>query len=69
MIQPQRTDKGHRLYTEKDVERINTIQSWLSKGVSIGKVKALIDSDTLSQTDIETDQLEEVTTLLDASAL
>jgi DNA-binding transcriptional MerR regulator len=66
LIQPQRTDKGHRLYTAKDVERINTIQSWLSKGVSIGKVKALIDSDTLSQTDVETEQLEEVTTLLDA---
>ncbi|GMQ49178.1 MerR family transcriptional regulator [Vibrio sp. 10N] len=66
LIQPQRSDKGHRLYTAQDVERINTIQSWLSKGVSIGKVKALIDSKTLTQADMETEQLEEVTVLLDA---
>ncbi|GAL27037.1 transcriptional regulator MerR family [Vibrio variabilis] len=66
LIQPQRTDKGHRLYTPEDVERINTIQGWLSKGVSIGKVKSLLDSDTLSQANIDTEQLEEVSEMLDA---
>lgn len=66
LIQPQRTEKGHRLYTVQDIERINAIQNWLGKGVSIGKVKALLDSETLAHTETDTDQLEEVSLLLDA---
>lgn len=42
LIQPQRTDKGHRLYTQADVELIEEIQGWLNKGVSIGKVASLV---------------------------
>lgn len=66
LIQPQRTEKGHRVYSAQDIERINTIQSWLGKGVSIGKVKALLDSETLAHTEADTEQLEEVAVLLDA---
>ncbi len=42
LIQPKRTDKGHRLFSTKDVDAIKEIQSWLNKGVPIGKVKELI---------------------------
>lgn len=45
LIQPQRTEKGHRLFTTQDIERIKQIQSWLAKGVSIGKVALLIKSE------------------------
>ena len=44
IIQPQRTPKGHRLYTHQHIEQIEIIQAWLEKGVAIGKVKALLES-------------------------
>ncbi len=42
LVQPQRTEKGHRLFTCEDIERIQEIQGWLNKGVSIGKVASLL---------------------------
>ncbi|WP_087024999.1 MerR family transcriptional regulator [Thaumasiovibrio subtropicus] len=44
LIKPMRTDKGHRLYTEEDIESIGHILYWLEKGVSIGKVRPLLGS-------------------------
>ena len=68
LVQPQRTDKGHRLYTDQHIELISEIQSWLSKGVPIGKVKDIINAqDTKSQSDsFVTYQLDEVDTFLQA---
>ncbi|MGR5177318.1 MerR family transcriptional regulator [Vibrio mediterranei] len=66
LLQPLRTDKGHRMYTAEDVERIYAIQGWLGKGVSIGKVKALLDSDAFDTNKVDTNQLEEVELLHDA---
>ncbi|MHA2939660.1 MerR family transcriptional regulator [Vibrio sp. RC27] len=43
LIQPQRTDKGHRLYSQQDVDKVNEIQRWLAKGVSIGRVVSLLE--------------------------
>ncbi|OZS44236.1 MerR family transcriptional regulator [Photobacterium sanguinicancri] len=43
LLNPTRTEKGHRLYSESDIERIQLILSWLDKGVSIGKVKPLLE--------------------------
>jgi DNA-binding transcriptional MerR regulator len=43
LITPQRTPKGHRLYTRHDVERINRIVELLSQGISVGHVKPLLD--------------------------
>lgn len=42
LVQPQRTEKGHRLYSQEDIATIRIIQGWLAKGVSIGKVSALL---------------------------
>ncbi|OBU16297.1 helix-turn-helix-type transcriptional regulator [Photobacterium aquimaris] len=42
LLVPQRTPKGHRLYTQADIAKIQLILDWLSKGVSIGKVKPLL---------------------------
>ncbi len=43
LISPHRTDKGHRLYSGADVERIHRITALLDRGVSIGHVRSLID--------------------------
>ena len=43
LITPQRTPKGHRLYTNQDVERINRIVELLNQGISVGHVKPLLD--------------------------
>lgn len=44
LIVPQRTPKGHRLYSAEHVARIQAILSWLNRGVSVSQVKALLDS-------------------------
>merc|ERR1712173_12838 len=65
LIKPMRTEKGHRLYREEDIALIQSVQAWLDKGVSIGKVKALLDADVLNEgTDLPvSEQLDEVASL------
>ena len=38
LIRPQRTAKGHRLYSRDDIDLINRVLAFLEKGVSIGQV-------------------------------
>jgi len=45
LLKPQRTPKGHRLYTEKDVLTIERILTLVARGVPIGKVKTLLKND------------------------
>lgn len=70
LIQPHRTEKGHRIYTEQHIALIGEIQSWLSKGVSIGKVKQVLDlNDAGEANELATvNQLDEVPLLLEALA-
>jgi DNA-binding transcriptional MerR regulator len=42
IIKPKRTPKGHRLYSEENIEEITQIVSWLNRGVAISKVAALL---------------------------
>lgn len=42
LLIPQRTSKGHRLYSRSDIERVKEIQVWLGRGLAISKVKALL---------------------------
>lgn len=42
LIQPHRTDKGHRLYSMRDVDFINDVLGVLKKGISIGRVRHLL---------------------------
>jgi DNA-binding transcriptional MerR regulator len=44
LVIPQRTGKGHRLYGQEHVQRIQQILHWLNHGVAVGQVKALLDS-------------------------
>lgn len=42
LLVPQRTSKGHRLYSRADIDRVREIQLWLARGLAISKVKALL---------------------------
>lgn len=47
LLKPFRTSKGHRLYHEADVERVQRILYWINQGVAVSKVRALLsESDT-----------------------
>lgn len=42
LIKPQRTKKGHRLYTQADIDLINETVRLLDKGIPIGQVRQVI---------------------------
>ncbi|MFR3707889.1 MAG: MerR family transcriptional regulator [Enterobacter hormaechei] len=43
MLKPERTDGGHRLYSDEDVQQALKILDWVKKGVPIGQVKSLLE--------------------------
>ena len=45
LVNPRRTPKGHRLYTQQDVLRVNQIVRLLNQGVSVGQVKPLLEQE------------------------
>ena len=42
LIQPLRTEGGHRLYSRADVEAVRSIMSWTERGVAVSKVGDLL---------------------------
>lgn len=42
LIQPTRTDSGHRLYSMNDIERIHSILGWIERGVAVSKVGTIL---------------------------
>ncbi|MDF2152670.1 MerR family transcriptional regulator [Vibrio sp. CAU 1672] len=68
LIQPKRTEKGHRLYREQDLNTIREVQGWLAKGVSIGKVKDLLGRESVPAYSTRQQPLEEVELMLQALA-
>ncbi|MCX2890693.1 MULTISPECIES: MerR family transcriptional regulator [Pseudomonas] len=42
LIQPIRTDSGHRLYSQADIDDIRSILGWLERGVSVSKVGSIL---------------------------
>lgn len=45
LLRPRRTEKGHRLYSETDIEQIRTVLDWLAKGVAISRIRPLLNAD------------------------
>ncbi len=69
LVEPGRTEKGHRLYSEQDIQQIQQIQSWLAKGISIGHVAQLLQSPDASKLDLPgSEGLEECESFLSALA-
>lgn len=48
LIKPERTPKGHRLYTDEHVQLIRRILSLVDQGISIGQVKRMLTDENQS---------------------
>lgn len=57
LLKPKRTEKGHRLYTSADVQRIQQVQYWLNKGLAISKVNSLLKDLDVSEVKLEFDSV------------
>ena len=57
LIKPHRTAKGHRLYTQEDIELIQQILELIDEGIPISRVRAVVQQTKASATitDDETD--------------
>ncbi len=44
LINPVRTEKGHRLYTQKDIDEINQVVELLHKGIAISQAKSYLSN-------------------------
>jgi DNA-binding transcriptional MerR regulator len=44
LIQPIRTDSGHRLYSQADIDEVRRILGWLERGVAVSKVGSILAS-------------------------
>lgn len=54
LIKPQRTPKGHRIYSEDDIHRIQQVVGLLHRGVPVSRVRGLLDKqEPPSETEIE----------------
>lgn len=45
LLKPQRSEGGHRQFDEEDIQRIEEIKRWIKSGVSVSKVKALLEGE------------------------
>lgn len=68
LFKPKRSAKGHRLYSEKDIQRIQQVLALLAKGVSIGRVAKVLkennyesDLPDLLMGESKTNDIEELT--------
>ena len=44
LIVPHRTAKGHRLFNAEHVQRIQSILTWINRGMAVSKIKPLLDA-------------------------
>lgn len=44
LLKPLRSEGGHRQFDEADIQRIEEIQRWIKSGISVSKVKAILDT-------------------------
>jgi DNA-binding transcriptional MerR regulator len=42
LIVPTRTDSGHRLYSQADIEAVRSILAWIDRGVAVSKVGKIL---------------------------
>ncbi|MFO6296136.1 MerR family transcriptional regulator [Rahnella selenatireducens] len=43
LLKPQRTEGGHRLFNDDDLDSIRTILGWINRGIPVGQVKSLLE--------------------------
>ena len=49
LIQPTRTESGHRLYSASDISAIRSILGWIARGVPVGKVGKILARTQVNQ--------------------
>lgn len=49
LVKPVRTPKGHRLFTQKDIDLIQRVVEQLEKGISIGQVRARLAGEVVEE--------------------
>ncbi|MFK3603328.1 helix-turn-helix-type transcriptional regulator [Pseudomonas sp. AP19] len=61
LIQPTRTESGHRLYSSADIETVKRILDWIERGVAVSKVGKILarDDQQASAVRAERDTCEE----------
>ena len=66
LLKPQRSEGGHRQFDDEDILRIEEIKRLIKSGVSVGKVKALLEANQTTAHDHDAWRLqqEEVMTVL-----
>lgn len=57
LLKPARTEKGYRLYSQGDIDRIHAILRYIKKGVAVSKVKALLDNKSLTKEQVEAEDV------------
>jgi DNA-binding transcriptional MerR regulator len=60
LIRPTRTESGHRLYSQADIESVRSILAWIERGVSVSKVGKIL-AKNISTRSASTPVYEEVT--------
>lgn len=43
LLKPQRTPKGHRLYTRRDIQRVRRIVRLVDQGIPVGRVRSVLE--------------------------
>ncbi len=64
LLKPQRSEGGHRQFDEEDILRIEEIKRWIERGVSVGKVKALLEDNLPAARDESAHLQEEMMSIL-----
>ncbi|MGV8919825.1 MAG: MerR family transcriptional regulator [Pseudomonas sp.] len=49
LIQPTRTDSGHRLYSQADIDEVRSILGWIERGVAVSKVSKILAKATVAK--------------------
>ncbi|MDD1508977.1 MerR family transcriptional regulator [Pseudomonas sp. CNPSo 3701] len=52
LIQPVRTDSGHRLYSPADVEMVRSVLAWIERGVPVSKVGRILARNETTQASV-----------------
>ncbi|MDX8381277.1 MAG: MerR family transcriptional regulator [Ghiorsea sp.] len=69
LLKPQRTSKGHRLYSEYDIDRVRQVLSLLNKGMAIGQVRQVLDDKTKKPSAAQDEGIEAQQAGLEKAAL
>ncbi|WP_428999099.1 MerR family transcriptional regulator, partial [Pseudomonas aeruginosa] len=69
MLKPQRTDGGHRLFNDADIDQIREIKRWIDNGVQVSKVKMLLSNENVDVQNGWRDQQETLLTYLQSGNL